>query len=124
MVGVLNRVISYDLQENDNKNPVKMINPEIIWTNDEKQTFEEGSICFPSVTLKIERPKQIKVKYLDIESRLGNKDFARVHRSTIVKRALIESIKPLSIGDKKIHLQGGVDVRVSRRFHENLKLVG
>ncbi|MDG1021913.1 MAG: LytTR family DNA-binding domain-containing protein [Emcibacteraceae bacterium] len=60
----------------------------------------------------------------DIESRLGNKDFARVHRSTIVKRALIESIKPLSIGDKKIHLQGGVDVRVSRRFHENLKLVG
>lgn len=68
MVGVLNRVISYDLQENDNKNPVKMINPEIIWTNDEKQTFEEGSICFPGVTLKIERPKQIKVKYLDIES--------------------------------------------------------
>lgn len=60
----------------------------------------------------------------DIESRLGNKDFARVHRSTIIKRALIESIKPLSNGDKKIYLKGGIDVRMSRRYHENLKLVG
>lgn len=60
----------------------------------------------------------------DIGRRLGNNDFARVHRSTIIRRDLIESIKPLSNGDKKIYLKGGVDVRASRRYHENLTHLG
>lgn len=65
MVGALKRVIAYDLQENGLRSPVAMINPEIIWTSDETQAFEEGSVCFPAVSVKITRAKMIKVKYSD-----------------------------------------------------------
>lgn len=65
MVGVLMRVIAYDLQEKGVRNPVAMINPEIIGSSEENQTFEEGSVCFPGVSVEITRAKAIKVKYLD-----------------------------------------------------------
>lgn len=67
MVGVSKRIISYDLQEKDEKKPITLINPEIIWTCEEFQTFEEGSICFPGVAIKVERSKMIKVKFIDIQ---------------------------------------------------------
>lgn len=66
MVGVLKRVIAYDLQEKGVRSPLAMINPEIIWASEEMQTIEEGSVCFPGVSVEITRAKMIKVKYLDI----------------------------------------------------------
>lgn len=65
MIGELRRVISYDLQEGEERNPISMINPVIIKTSAETQKFEEGSICFPGVTVEITRPKIIKIEFLD-----------------------------------------------------------
>ncbi|MBT5072137.1 MAG: peptide deformylase [Kordiimonadaceae bacterium] len=65
MVGVLKRVIAYDLQEKGVNSPAVMINPEMIWASDETQVFGEGSVCFPGVSAKITRPRMIKVKYSD-----------------------------------------------------------
>lgn len=60
----------------------------------------------------------------EIENRLGTIDFARVHRSTIVNRDQIASIKPAMNGDKILFLKNGEELRLSRRYSENLKLVG
>lgn len=60
----------------------------------------------------------------EIENRLGDAAFARIHRSTIVRRDLIESIMPISSGDKNIYLRDGTELRMSRRYQENLKQVG
>lgn len=68
MVGVLKRVIVVDIQENDKKTPISMINPEIIESSEQLQTHEEGSICFPGISAKITRPQSIKVNYLDEKS--------------------------------------------------------
>ncbi len=65
MVGVLKRVVVVDVQENDERTPFTMINPEITWASDEMQTMEEGSISFPGVSAEITRPKSIKIDYLD-----------------------------------------------------------
>ena len=65
MVGVLKRVIVVDVQENDEKTPFSMINPEITWSSDETQTHEEGSICFPGISAPITRPNSIKIDYQD-----------------------------------------------------------
>tara|TARA_R110002096_G_scaffold415163_1_gene616638 strand:+ start:22645 stop:23451 length:807 start_codon:yes stop_codon:yes gene_type:complete len=59
-----------------------------------------------------------------IEMRLGAKDFARVHRSTIVRRDAIRSIKPAMNGDKILYLNDGTELRLSRRYNDNLRLVG
>ncbi len=58
----------------------------------------------------------------EIGLRLGTQDFARIHRSTIVRRDFIDSIKPAMSGDKTLYLKDGTELRLSRRYNENLKL--
>jgi peptide deformylase len=53
------------LNENE-KAPYVFINPEIISSSSETQTFEEGSLSFPYISAPITRPKSITVKYLDL----------------------------------------------------------
>ncbi|MBT6033898.1 MAG: LytTR family transcriptional regulator [Kordiimonadaceae bacterium] len=56
----------------------------------------------------------------DIATRLGDHDFARIHRSTIVKKDQVEQIKPAMNGDQNIILKDGEELRLSRRYKDNL----
>ena len=56
----------------------------------------------------------------EIENRLGGDGFARVHRSTIIRRDFIESVKPAMNGDKIIVIGNGEELRLSRRYRDNL----
>jgi len=67
MVGILQRIVVIDLQENGTRKPYALINPEIIWHSDEIQKFNEASICFPGISAEITRPKAIRVSYLDCD---------------------------------------------------------
>ncbi len=58
----------------------------------------------------------------EIENRLGDIDFARIHRSTIVKKDQIHSVYPAMNGDKNLILNDGSEVRLSRRYKSNLVL--
>ncbi len=60
----------------------------------------------------------------EIENRLGTKDFARIHRSTIIRRNFMDRVKPAMNGDKLIYLKDGTELRLSRRYNDNLKLAG
>lgn len=71
-----------------------------------------------------EETYMLRATMKQIEVRLGGKDFARVHRSTIVRRDFIKSVKPAMNGDKTLYLQDGTELRLSRRYNDNLKLVG
>ncbi|MES2214675.1 MAG: peptide deformylase [Pseudomonadota bacterium] len=65
MVGLLKRIAVVDLRVDNIRNPYVLINPEIIWFSEEKQTCEEASLCFPGISAEITRPKSIMVRYLD-----------------------------------------------------------
>ncbi len=65
MIGVLKRIIVIDLKEGGEKQPLAMINPEILNASAETQIFEEASLSFPGISAKIERPKRITVRFLD-----------------------------------------------------------
>jgi peptide deformylase len=69
MVGVLQRIAVIDMQENGEFTPKAFINPEIIWTSEETQVFNEASLCFPHIDADITRPKAIKVSYLDYDGK-------------------------------------------------------
>ena len=69
MVGALDRVVVVDLSGDDSSNPMTFNNPEITWTSEETQVFEEGSLSFPGIAAKVTRPKAIKVSYLDIDGK-------------------------------------------------------
>jgi len=65
MVGSLDRIAVVDLQPEGRREPLALINPEVIWRSDRQQTFTEASLCFPGVTAEVTRPDAIRVIYLD-----------------------------------------------------------
>ena len=69
-VGVPKRVVVMDLsKKEDAHKPQVFINPEITWASDEKSTHEEGCLSIPEFYEEVERPSEIKVKYLDLDGK-------------------------------------------------------
>lgn len=71
-----------------------------------------------------EETYMLRATMKEIGLRLGGKDFARIHRSTIVRKSQVDMIKPSANGDKIIFLKNGTELRLSRRYSENLQLTG
>src|SRR5947208_11534862 len=70
-VGVTRRVVTMDLaKKEEEKEPRVLINPEVLWTSEEKATYEEGCLSIPEFYEEVERPAQVRVKYLDLEGRV------------------------------------------------------
>jgi peptide deformylase len=69
-VGTPKRIITMDLAKKEEPpNPQVFINPEILWTSEEKTIHEEGCLSIPEFYDDVERPAQVKVKYLDLEGK-------------------------------------------------------
>jgi peptide deformylase len=69
-VGEPKRIITLDLAKRDeSQTPQVIINPEIVWTSEEKATYEEGCLSIPEYYEEVERPAQVRVKYLDLDGK-------------------------------------------------------
>lgn len=69
-VGVDRRVIVYDVSpKSEPKELVVLVNPEIVASNGEEISMEEGCLSCPELTLEIPRAEWIKVQGLDREGR-------------------------------------------------------
>jgi peptide deformylase len=69
-VGVAKRVVTMDLSKKEGEHtPQVFINPELIWSSEDKSTHEEGCLSIPEYYEEVERPAQVKVKYLDLDGK-------------------------------------------------------
>lgn len=69
-VAVPKRLLVLDVTDKDEpRNPIAMINPEIVRLGDEKRLYEEGCLSIPDVLVDIERPATVTVRYVDREGR-------------------------------------------------------
>ncbi len=72
-VGLLNRVIVMDIaqreEEPDTRKPIVMANPEIIWASEEPSVWEEGCLSIPGQYAEVERPLEVRVRYLDYDGK-------------------------------------------------------
>lgn len=65
-VGVLSRVIVIDAARRDEKPaPMRLANPEIVAASEELFVHEEGCLSLPEHFADVERPKIVRVRYLD-----------------------------------------------------------
>ena len=65
-VGVLKRIIVIDLSRDDEKkNPLYFVNPEIITNSNNNAAYEEGCLSVPGQFAEISRPDKCKVRFLD-----------------------------------------------------------
>ena len=65
-IGILKRLIVIDISKKDEKkDPLFLINPEIISKSNNTSTYEEGCLSLPGYFAEIERPAECQVKYID-----------------------------------------------------------
>jgi peptide deformylase len=65
-VGLGLRMFVMDLQANDRRQPFVLINPEIVAQSVETAVREEGCLSIPGQYADVVRPRQVRVRYLDL----------------------------------------------------------
>jgi peptide deformylase len=66
-IGVLQRVIFLKLPEAE---PWPLINPEIVWRSDNKIVVWDACLSFLSIFMKVERHREIRVRYQNFEGQV------------------------------------------------------
>lgn len=69
MVGVEHKIAVLDLRENNAKNPIVLINPEITEYSKETEVADEGSYSFPGIMVSVPRATKITVQYIDLDGK-------------------------------------------------------
>ena len=66
-VGVAKRVLVIDLarEEGSPPKPLRVVNPELVWTSNELKSTEEGCLSLPNQFAQIRRPESACVRYID-----------------------------------------------------------
>ena len=70
-VGVNARLLVMDCakreEEDARAQPIAMVNPEIVWSSDERNEHEEGCLSIPDVYAPVERPEAVTVRWRDLD---------------------------------------------------------
>jgi len=65
-IGILKRLVVIDIsRDEEKKNPIFLINPEIINQSKQTSVYEEGCLSIPGQFAEIERPAECTLKYID-----------------------------------------------------------
>ncbi len=69
-IGEMKRIVVMDLSgESEPKDPIVMVNPEILSYSDETTTTEEGCLSIPELYYEVERPAAVTVRYTDLDGK-------------------------------------------------------
>jgi peptide deformylase len=65
-VGVQRRAVVIDIsKEDEERQPLFLINPEVTWSSEDQSEYEEGCLSIPDFYDMVTRPKEVQVRYLD-----------------------------------------------------------
>jgi peptide deformylase len=69
-IGTTKRVVTLDLAKKEEPpKPQVYINPELVWSSEEKAIYEEGCLSIPEYYSEVERPARVRVSYVDLEGK-------------------------------------------------------
>ena len=76
-VGVLKRMLVMDCvkDEGAEARPMVLINPEVTWASDEKNTYEEGCLSIPDHYADVVRPAEVKVAWTTLDGERTEEQF-------------------------------------------------
>ncbi|HEX6956349.1 MAG TPA: peptide deformylase [Ferrovibrio sp.] len=65
-VGIPKRMLVIDIaREDEEKQPLFIVNPEFTWVSDDDKVYEEGCLSLPEQYAEVARPAAVKISYLD-----------------------------------------------------------
>lgn len=68
-VGVRTRVIVLDVaREGEERRPLRLADPEIVWASDDDMSYEEGCLSLPQHYAEVIRPRSVTVRYRDYDN--------------------------------------------------------
>jgi peptide deformylase len=66
-VGVHQRVVTIDVsREDEARQPMVFVNPEVVWRSEELSVYEEGCLSIPEYYEEVERPARVKVRFTNL----------------------------------------------------------
>lgn len=76
-VGVLSRLYVMDCNKDPDAphDPVVMVNPQITWSSEALNTYEEGCLSMPDQYADVTRPAQVRVRWLGLDGKTHERDF-------------------------------------------------
>jgi peptide deformylase len=77
-LGVMKRLFVMDCTAQDEpKQPMVLVNPEILWKSDETVTSEEGCLSIPDVYEDVVRPEQVTLRWTDLDGQTHERRFGQ-----------------------------------------------
>jgi peptide deformylase len=74
-IGVPVRMVTMDVSKTeDERQPMVLINPEILWASEEKRVYEEGCLSIPEYYEEVERPDRVRFRYMDLNGETIEQD--------------------------------------------------
>ncbi|MCD6071608.1 MAG: peptide deformylase [Microvirga sp.] len=74
-IGVPVRMVTMDVSKSEEeREPMVLINPEIVWASEEKRVYEEGCLSIPEYYEEVERPDRVRFRYMDLQGETIEQD--------------------------------------------------
>ncbi len=76
-VGVGKRLLVMDCikEEGEAPRPMVLVNPEVTWSSDETNVYEEGCLSIPEQYADVERPSEVDVSWIDLDGKTRSERF-------------------------------------------------
>lgn len=77
-VGIMQRLFVMDCIKDPEATPRPMVllNPEIVWASEEQRAYEEGCLSIPDQYAEVERPAEVKVRWLGLDGAQHEEQFS------------------------------------------------
>lgn len=70
-VGVAKQILVIDTaREGEPQAPLRIVNPLVVWSSDDENTYEEGCLSVPEHYADVTRPARVRVRYLDYQNEI------------------------------------------------------
>ncbi|MPR13749.1 peptide deformylase [Microvirga tunisiensis] len=74
-IGMPVRMVTMDVSKSeDERQPMVLINPEIVWASEEKRVYEEGCLSIPEYYEEVERPDRVRFRYMNLQGETIEQD--------------------------------------------------
>lgn len=77
-VGVLKRIFVMDANRDPEveRQPMVLINPEVTWSSEETNSYDEGCLSIPEQYGEVTRPEAVKMRWLGLDGKTHEQEFA------------------------------------------------
>ena len=58
-------IVVYTTKADEPRRPLYFVNPQIVWSSDERRVYEEGCLSIPEYYEEVERPGSVRLRYVD-----------------------------------------------------------